>query len=104
MRMVKAGLFPVIPHPHVQGRNREVISMSDYAYGDRPRTQGANKSVETRVMFGACYMAFMLRAVVARLIPWRKRAAFDQSRNRESIFTEARTAAGTIVTSSFMGL
>jgi hypothetical protein len=29
---------------------------------------------------------------------------FDQSRNCESIFTEARTAAGTIVTSSFMGL
>ena len=104
MRMVEAGLFPAIPHPHVQGRNREVMSMSDYAYGDRPKTQGGDKSVETRVMFGACYMAFLLRAVVARLTPWRKKVGFDQSRNRESIFTEARTAAGTIVTSSFMGL
>ncbi len=104
MRVVKASVFPVVSHPHLQGRNREVISMSDYAYGDRPKMQGANKSVETRVMFGACYMAFLFRAVVARLIPWRKRAAFDQSSNRGSIFTEARTAAGTIVTSSFMGL
>ncbi|MGT2435217.1 hypothetical protein ACU4GH_04285 [Bradyrhizobium betae] len=104
MRMVEAGVLPVITHPHVQGRNREVTPMSDYAYGDRQKIQGGDKSVETRVMFGACYMAFLFRAVVARLTPWRKRAGFDQSRNGESIFTEARIAAGTIVTSSFMGL
>jgi hypothetical protein len=55
-------------------------------------------------MFGACYVAFLLRAVIARLTPWRKRAGFDQSRTRQSVFTEARIAAGTIVTSSFMGL
>ncbi|MDN3276603.1 hypothetical protein QWJ07_20240 [Frankia sp. RB7] len=78
--------------------------MSDYAYGDRSKTQGENEPVETRVMFGACYLAFLFRAVVARLTPWRKRATFDHSRNRESIFAEARSAAGTIVTSSFMGL
>ena len=78
--------------------------MSDYAYGDRTKAQGEHKTVESQVMFGACFVAFLFRAVVARLMPWRKRAGFDQSRNRESIFTEARTAAGTIVTSSFMGL
>ena len=104
MRMNEADLFPVIPHLYVERHTPEVMSMSDYAYGDRPKTQGENRSVETRVMFGACYMAFLFRAVVARLTPWRKRAAFDQSRNRESVFTEARSAAGTIVTSSFMGL
>ena len=104
MRMIEAGSFPVIPHPHVQGRNREVMSMSDYAYGDRTKAQGEHKTVESQVMFGACFVAFLFRAVVARLMPWRKRAGFDQSRNRESIFTEARTAAGTIVTSSFMCL
>lgn len=104
MRTSEAGLFPVIPYLHLKDDMREVMSMSDYACGDRPKTRGWEKSVETRVMFGACYMAVLLRAVVARLTPWRKRVGFDQSKNRESVFTEARTAAGTIVTSSFMGL
>jgi len=104
MRMVEAGLYPAIPHLNVQGRNREVMSMSDYVYSDRPKTLGENRSIETRVMFGACYMAFLFRAVLARLTPWHKRETFDQSAKRESIFTEARTAAGMIVTSSFMGL
>jgi hypothetical protein len=102
--MIESGLFPVIPYSHVQGHNREVTSMSGYAYGDRPKTQVENNAIESQVMFGACYVAFLLRAVVSRLTPWRKRAVFDQSKTRESVFTEARSAAGTIVTSSFMGL
>ena len=102
MRMVEAGLFPAIPHPHVQGRNREVMSMSDYAYGDRPKTQGGDKSVETRVMFGACYLLSLASAIVGRLTPWRK--ASGQPRVRQSIFREASSAAGVWVASSFMGL
>jgi len=78
--------------------------MSDYAYGDRAKAHGENKTVESQVMFGACYVAFLFRAVLSRLTPWRKRAAFDHYGNRKSIFAEARIAAGTIVTWSFMGL
>jgi hypothetical protein len=78
--------------------------MSDYAYDVRLRSQSETKGLETRLMFGACYVACLFRAVIARLTPWRQQAAFDQSRNRKSIFAEARIAAGTIVTSSFMGL
>lgn len=104
MRMIEAGLFPVIPYLHLKDDMREVMSMSDYAYGDRTKAHGESKSIESQVVFGACYGAFLLRAALSRLTPWRKRAAFDQSRNRESIFAEARSAAGTIVTSSFMGL
>ncbi len=78
--------------------------MSDYASGDRSKVHGEDKIIESQVVFGACYMAFLLRAALFRLTPWRKRALFAHSGNRESIFAEARTAAGTIVTSSFMGL
>lgn len=104
MKMIEARLFPVIPYLHLKDDMREVMSMSDYAYGDRTKAHGENKTIESQVVFGACYVAFLLRAVLSRLTPWRKRAAFDHYGNRESIFTEARSAAGTIVTSSFMGL
>ncbi|WP_249134296.1 hypothetical protein [Bradyrhizobium japonicum] len=104
MRIIEAGLFPVIPYLHLKDDMREVMSMSDYAYGDRAKAHGENKTIESHAVFGACYVAFLLRAALSRLTPWRKRAVFDHSRNRESIFAEARSAAGTIVTSSFMGL
>jgi hypothetical protein len=104
MRAIEGCLFPVVPYLHAQSDMREVMSMSDYAYGDRTKAHGGSYAVESHVMFGACYVAFLLRAVIARLTPWRKRAGFDQSRTRQSVFTEARIAAGTIVTSSFMGL
>jgi hypothetical protein len=48
-------------------------------------------------------MVFLLRAAIARLLPWRKQPGFDQHGKRESIFAEASSAAGTTVTSSFMG-
>lgn len=104
MRMIEAGLFPVIPCLHFNDDKREVMSMSDYAYDDRTKAHGEDKTIESQMVFGACYLAFLLRAALSRLTPWRKRMAFDHSRNRESIFAEARSAAGTIVTSSFMGL
>ncbi|MCS3726721.1 hypothetical protein [Bradyrhizobium betae] len=104
MRMTEAGLFSMIPSLHLKDDKREVMSMSDYAYGVRTKAHGENRTSESQVVFGACYVAFLLRAALSRLTPWRKRAAFDHSRDRESIFAEARSAAGTIVTSSFMGL
>ena len=55
-------------------------------------------------MFGACYPVFLVRAIVTRLMPWRKGAAFGQSSVRESIFREASSAANVLVASSFMGL
>lgn len=104
MRMTEAGLFPMIPSLHLKDDKREVMSMSDYAHGDRTKAHVESRTSESQVVFGACYVAFLLRAVLSRLTPWRKRAAYDHSRNRGSIFAEARSAAGTIVTSSFMGL
>ncbi len=55
-------------------------------------------------MFGACYLLFLVRAIVTRLMPWRKGAASGQARIRESIFREASSAASVLVASSFMGL
>jgi len=89
MRMTEASLYPVIPYLHVQKHNWEVTSMSDYAHsGRRSKTLAEHRTIEYRLMFGACY--------------WRK--ASGQPRVRQSIFREASSAAGVWAASSFMGL
>jgi hypothetical protein len=78
--------------------------MSDYAHSDRrSRLDHPDWTIESRVMFAACYLLFLVRAAVKRALPWR-RAPLFRSTSRESIFSEASTAAGVLVTSSFMGL
>ncbi|WP_291860989.1 hypothetical protein [Bradyrhizobium sp.] len=105
MRAIEANLYPVIPYPYVQGNKEEVMSMSDYVHtSSRSRTFAESKAIESRLMFGFCYVLCLLRAAAMRLMPWRKHDAFGLSRDRESIFAEARSGAGTIVTSAFMGL
>jgi hypothetical protein len=56
------------------------------------------------MMFGACYLLFLLRAMLTRVMPWRRAAGVDPSGRRESIFKEASSAARVLVASSFMGL
>ena len=104
MRMIEANLYPVIPYLHVQGHNREVMSMSDYVHTGRQKTSAENRAIESRLMFGGFYVLFLLRAVIKRLMPWRKQALFQKLRTRESIFREASSAARMMVASSFMGL
>ena len=105
MRMVEANLFPVIPYLHVQQHDREVTSMSDYVQtGRRSKLFAEHRTIESRLMFGACYLLFLSRAIVKRLMPWRKAAASRQSGARETIFREASSAASILVGSSFMGL
>jgi hypothetical protein len=55
-------------------------------------------------MFGVCYALFLVRAVITRLMPWRKDTFFRRSGSHESVFGEAHNAASVLVTSSFMGL
>jgi len=107
MRMVEANLFPAIPYLHVQQHDREVTSMSDYVHtGRRAKIFTEHRAFESRLMFGAFWLLFLLRAVAKRLMPWRSNAAtaIDQSRRRESIFREASSAASLLIGSSFMGL
>ena len=79
--------------------------MSDYVdTGRGSKGFVSNWNIESRLMFGACYLLFLLRAMVARVMPWRRPVAFDASGRRESIFKEASSAASVLVTSSFMGL
>ena len=79
--------------------------MSDYVHnGRRPTISVASQTIESRLMFGACYLVFLFRAIVTRLMPWREQAFFRKPRGRESIFGEASIAASVIVASSFMGL
>lgn len=105
MRMIEANLFPAIPQLHAERHNREVTSMSDYVHtGRRSRLSTENATIESRLMFGACYVLFLFRAVILRLLPWRRQALFGKFAARESIFTEASTAASVMVASSFMGL
>ena len=79
--------------------------MSDYVHtGSRSRALPESKTIESRLMFGFFYMLFLVRAVAMRLMPWRKRTSFGALASRESIFSEARSGAGTTVSSAFMGL
>ena len=55
-------------------------------------------------MFAACYLLFLARAVLHRVMPWRRPNAFGGAGRRETIFREAASAAAVLVTSSFMGL
>jgi hypothetical protein len=103
--MTEASLFPVIPHLHAQHHNREVMSMSDYVHnGRRPKVSVERRTVESRLMFGACYVVFLFRAIATRLLPWGEQALFRKFGTRESIFREASSAASVLVASSFMGL
>ena len=105
MRMNEANLFPVIPHLYVERHTPEVMSMSDYVHTSRrSKISIESGAIELRLIFGACYVLFLFRAAATRLMPWRKRADFDRSSGCGSIFAEARSEAGIIVTSSFMGL
>jgi len=79
--------------------------MSEYVDGGRrSKLVFESRNIESRLMFGACYVLFLIRAVMTRLMPWRKSAAFDRSGVRESVFCEASSAARVLVASSFMGL
>lgn len=74
--------------------------MSDYVHtGRRSRVLQDNAAIECRLMFGACYALFLVRAIVTRVMPWRKQAGQSQS-----VFSEAHNAASVLVTSSFMGM
>ncbi len=104
MRMNEANLFPVIPHLHVERHNREVTSMSDYVHSGRSKISVESGAIESRLIFGACYVLFLFWAAL-RLMLWRRPADLERSGGRRrSIFAEARSEAGIIVTSSFMGL
>ncbi|ABD08691.1 hypothetical protein RPB_3998 [Rhodopseudomonas palustris HaA2] len=74
--------------------------MSDYVHtGSRSRLLQDNAAIECRLMFGGCYVLFLIRAIVTRAMPWRKKSGQHQS-----VFGEAHNAASVMVTSSFMGM
>jgi hypothetical protein len=47
---------------------------------------------------------FLFRALIGRLLPWRRPVPFGTFEKSESIFKEASGAARVMVASSFMGL
>ena len=78
--------------------------MSDIVHSDHRARAPASRTIESRAMFAACYLLFLVRAIVHRVMPWRRPTAFGGAGRRESIFREAASAASVLVTSSFMGL
>jgi len=77
--------------------------MSDFVHtGHSPRVSADGTTIDSKLVFGACYALFLFRAVASRLLLRREHdAVFDRS---QSIFAEARSAARVVVVSSFMGL
>jgi hypothetical protein len=81
------------------------MPMSDFVDSDRrAKIPVQHRTVESRAMFAACYLLFLVRAVLHRVMPWRQSNAFGGAPRRESIFREAAGAASVLVSSSFMGL
>ncbi len=78
--------------------------MSDVVHSDQRARLAPSRTIESRAMFVACYLLFLVRAVAHRVMPWRRPRGFGGAGHRESIFTEASSAAGVLVSSSFMGL
>ena len=79
--------------------------MSDYVHSDRrSKLIVQHWTLESRAMFAACYLLFLVRAVLHRVMPWRRPRGFGGGVRHESIFHEARNAASVLVSSSFMGL
>ena len=79
--------------------------MSDVVHSDhRARIPAPGQTIESRAMFAACYLLFLVRAVLHRAMPWRRPHGFEGRARNESIFHEARNAASVLVSSSFMGL
>ncbi len=77
--------------------------MTDYAHGSPRSTAFIERhSIESRVMFVACWILFLARAVILRTVHWR--SGVDRESHKESILSEASTAASVCVTSAFIGL
>jgi hypothetical protein len=105
MRMIEANLYPAIPYLHVQQHDREETSMSDFVHADRrEKVSAERRTIEYRLMFGACYLLSLAGAIVTRLTPWRSSETASQARSRTSIFREASSTASVWVSSSFVGL
>ncbi|WKA30438.1 hypothetical protein [Bradyrhizobium roseum] len=103
--MIEANLFPAIPYLHVQQHDREVTSMSDYVHtGRRSRMLAEHRTIEYRLIFGACFLFSLGGAIFKRLTPRRKGTASGEARVGNSILKEASSAASVWVASSFMGL
>ena len=63
MRMIEANLYPAIPYLYAERPNRKVMSMSDYVHdGSRSKISVESRTIESRLMFGACYVLFLFRA------------------------------------------
>lgn len=79
--------------------------MSDFVHtGHRSRMSADSGTIESRLVYGACYALFLFRAIARRLMPRREQDAVRDIDSRQSIFGEARSAARVVVVSSFMGL
>ncbi|HLG81961.1 MAG TPA: hypothetical protein VKY22_13160 [Bradyrhizobium sp.] len=79
--------------------------MSEFVHtGHRPRVSADGTTIESKLVFGACYALFLFRAVATRLMPRREHDAVRDIDHGQSIFAEARRAARVVVVSSFMGL
>jgi hypothetical protein len=59
-----------------------------------------HETIEFRVLFGVCFVIFLMAAIVARILhPWRLVA---KAGDRKSVVGEARSAAHTCIPFAFM--
>jgi hypothetical protein len=61
----------------------------------------AQEEVDYRLIFGIAFMAFLVGAIVSRVMPWR--AGAREAGRAHSVFAQARAAADRIVPFAFMG-
>jgi hypothetical protein len=71
--------------------------MTDFVHHDRRLATDGRDSVEARLIFAACFVFFLARGALTRLL-------WVAPRGRMPLWREARHAARVVVASAFMGL
>lgn len=63
----------------------------------------ARESLEYRLIFGVCFIVFLLAGVVERLVPWGWHVPTRDTRPPQSLLQQAWGAAGTCTAYAFKG-
>jgi hypothetical protein len=64
------------------------------------RRRGASEAVQFRLLYGTCFGLFLLAGILQRLMPWKWSSR--GARGDQSVFAEARHAAGVCAAYAFI--
>jgi hypothetical protein len=63
----------------------------------------SHEALEFRAIYALVFPFFLIAALIARLLPWRRRISGGEGKSHRSLMCEARAAAGAALAFAFMG-